>query len=940
MSGLLSSIAFSQPWLLAALALLPALWWLLRFTPPRPRTAVFPPLRLLLSIKDKQQTPHASPWWLLLLRLLLAAAIIVAVAGPIWNPVPTSQSTKGVRWVILDNGWDTAADWPRRVSLATTILKQAQDEEAPVVLAATAEGTNQPLSAISAGDALEQLAALAPRSWRSTPAALVSGLDEEAAKLEPAAIYWIASSLDDANETNVATALQGVAPNAQVIVYQADTPLFAFASVENTPDYMALGISRSNSEPNADLQLKAKDIKGRLLGESTAKFAKGEEAATARFELPAELRNDIAVIEVEGEQSAALRVLLDERWQRRKAGIVSGKGSTEVQPLLSASYYLERALAPFADLTHSRQQEVPARINDLLDKGVSVLVLEDIGKLPTESQGQLRSWVNKGGTLIRFAGPSLSSTGDTLVPVQLRQGDRSLGGSLSWKTPQPLSHFSESGPFASLDLPKDIEVRRQVLAEPTADLPERTWASLADGTPLVTAAPLGQGFVVLFHVTADTKWSNLPLSGAFVTMLKAIVDNARAVASWTEGANTAESPNTLLPPLRIMDAYGVMTPPAPFVRPLAEGALATGQPTRENPPGLYGSEGAFRAHNLMAGEGGLTLRTAESFGSAQVLPFPSSEPIDLRGYILLAALALAVLDSIAVLLLSGRLPSLPHRKTSSLSIVAVVIAAATVISLPKAEAQTNQADELALDATLETRLAYVRTGNQEVDDTSRAGLLGLTRILETRSALEPSPPIGLDIERDELAFFSFLYWPISASMSPPSQKAMARIDAFMRNGGTILFDTRDQLNAPSGGAQNSPEKHYLRTLLEGLDIPPLEPVPEDHVLTKAFYILHDFPGRYADSPLWVQVTLPSSAEENRPVRAGDGVTPIIITGNDLAGAWAVGDDGNYMFPTIPPDPMQRELAYRAGVNILMYTMTGNYKADQVHIPALLERLGQ
>jgi hypothetical protein len=51
-------------------------------------------------------------------------------------------------------------------------------------------------------------------------------------------------------------------------------------------------------------------------------------------------------------------------------------------------------------------------------------------------------------------------------------------------------------------------------------------------------------------------------------------------------------------------------------------------------------------------------------------------------------------------------------------------------------------------------------------------------------------------------------------------------------------------------------------------------------------------------------------------------------------------DGQQMLPMVGGEPRQREFAYRAGVNIVMYTLTGNYKADQVHVPALLERLGQ
>ncbi len=120
-------------------------------------------------------------------------------------------------------------------------------------------------------------------------------------------------------------------------------------------------------------------------------------------------------------------------------------------------------------------------------------------------------------------------------------------------------------------------------------------------------------------------------------------------------------------------------------------------------------------------------------------------------------------------------------------------------------------------------------------------------------------------------------------------------------------------------------------------------MPRDHVLTKTFYLLRDFPGRFNSGQLWVEA-LPAANEDDeasrRPARGGDGVSSIIITSNDLAGAWAMQADGQPMLPMVEGEPRQRELAFRAGVNIVMYTLTGNYKADQVHVPALLERLGQ
>jgi len=123
-------------------------------------------------------------------------------------------------------------------------------------------------------------------------------------------------------------------------------------------------------------------------------------------------------------------------------------------------------------------------------------------------------------------------------------------------------------------------------------------------------------------------------------------------------------------------------------------------------------------------------------------------------------------------------------------------------------------------------------------------------------------------------------------------------------------------------------RRVLRRLLSRLDVPPLTPVPKDHVLTKAFYLMQEFPGRWAGGQVWV---------EKYQGGSNDGVSGLIIGANDWAGAWAVDGRGEPMLPVSPGGENLRELAYRFGVNLVMYALTGNYKADQVHIDAILER---
>jgi hypothetical protein len=169
-----------------------------------------------------------------------------------------------------------------------------------------------------------------------------------------------------------------------------------------------------------------------------------------------------------------------------------------------------------------------------------------------------------------------------------------------------------------------------------------------------------------------------------------------------------------------------------------------------------------------------------------------------------------------------------------------------------------------------------------------------------------------------------------------------RLNNFLRYGGMILFDTQDaQLGAEFGAT--TPNGRVLQRVAARLDIPPLEPVPHDHVLTRTFYLLQDFPGRWQGSTLWVEASPEAEAVEGVPFRTlNDGVTPVVIGANDWAAAWAVDENGSAMFPVGRgiAGERQREMAHRFGVNLIMYVMTGNYKSDQVHVPALLERLGQ
>jgi uncharacterized protein DUF4159/aerotolerance regulator-like protein len=932
------SLGFTEPLVLTGLITLPALWWLLRLIPPRPRRIDFPPTRLLFAIVPREETPARTPWWLTVLRLALAATIIIAAAGPLWHPPLAATKTRAPLAILLDDGWTAASTWEARLRTADDVIMRAADDRRAVALVPLSQGSRD-ISLETADSARVRMQQIKPIPYRLDRAETLPSLSRFLSTDPDIELVWLSDGIDLGNGSAFVSSLQQTIGDHPLTIVTGGIPQpRALTGAENAAGALAVKVLRATGGADDTGTVRALDLKGLPLGEAQFTFNAADRETEARFELPVELRNEIARLEIAGERSAGAVQLLDKRSRRRTVGVVSGANADVAEPLLSSSYYLQRALEPFADVRLTQGESPADAVSHFLDQNLPMLVLADVGNVG-DAHDRLANWIEDGGVLVRFAGPRLAASEDDLVPVRLRRGGRVLGGSLSWDKPQPLAAFSRESPFAGLPVPNDVTVTRQVLAEPDATLGDSTWATLADGTPLVTAAHRGKGLLVLFHVTGDTRWSDLPLSGAFVEMLKRIVALSSTTIAAEGNAASRKNARSLAAPSHILDGFGGFVAPPSTARPVPEDFV--GSATREHPPGFYGPAENLLAVNTLTGGDRLAALDFAPLANASREVYRTSEPQDLRGPVLLAAIALLLVDSIIVLFLGGGIQRLLPRRLPAAS-ASILVVAAIVLTYPSAYAQQSAVD--APQSALETKLAYVITGNAEVDAISKAGLSGLTLFLAQRTALEPGDPIGLDIARDELVFYPLIYWPIVPGAARPSDAALKRIDTYMKDGGTVLFDTRDAVVAPAGqgGETRSPGMLELRKILSSLDIPELEPVPRDHVLTKTFYLLRDFPGRFDGGQLWIEA-LPSESEQEasgRPARGGDGVSSIIITSNDFAGAWATRPDGQPILPMVDGQPRQRELAFRAGVNIVMYTLTGNYKADQVHVPALLERLGQ
>jgi hypothetical protein len=972
-----TSLAFGAPWLLLGLIALPVLWWLLRAVPPAPGRRAFPGVRLLLGLRDPEEMPERTPWWLLALRVLALGFAILAFAGPVLNPRPLGDD--GPLLVLLDGGWGDAPDWAARMARANVALEEAARAGRPSAVLSMAPpppaGTTVPLR--SAQEWTERLAGFAPRGWSPDRSAWADWFTRAEGNFDT---LWLSDGISDGAEGALGAALLG--HGAVTLVAASET---ALALTPPKLENGALRVTALRAEAGAERPVGVvaigPDPNGieRPLGTGTGTFAAGADTAEIALDLPAELRNRVARIALTDRRSAAGVALADDSVRRRKVGLISGGAVGEAQDLADPQHYLRRALEPFAEL-------IEAPLGETLNAAPDVLILADVGALNDTERGALADWVNRGGLLVRFAGPRLAQSGagqveeDPLLPVRLRAGGRSVGGAMSWGAPRKLRPFAETSPFAGLPVPDEVEISSQVMAQPDPDLPNRVLATLEDGTPLVTGKTMGDGRVVLFHVTANADWSNLPLSGLFVRMLERLTQSAGGLSDTVEAVE-----GSVWTPSLVMNGFGDTEPPS-MVAGVPGERLVADRPSDKMPPGIYASGDRRFAVNVM--RDGDTLRPLGRLPAGlRIETIAAPNEVRLGPWFLAAALLLLVLDVLATLHVSGRLGRLRARggamAASGLLALALLAPGGQAraegglwdqLGFPDAPGRIERAqsygepsyggpisdgapprygirpapgpeadaDARATYAANETVLAYVRTGDRRIDGISEAGLRGLSRALFDRTAIEPAEPVGVDLETDELAMYPFLYWPISESQRSLSDAAYGKLNDYLRYGGMILFDTRDaDLGATMGAT--TPNGRVLQRIALRLDIPALEPIPEDHVMTRTFYLLQDFPGRWANSQVWVEAAPEAARVEGMPFRnLNDGVTPVVMGGNDWAAAWAEQPDGSAMFPVGRgiAGERQREMAMRFGINLVMYVMTGNYKSDQVHVPALLDRLGQ
>ncbi|NVK59289.1 MAG: BatA domain-containing protein, partial [Rhodobacteraceae bacterium] len=634
---ILGPLGFTAPWLLLGLLALPILWVILRAVPPAPIRRMFPGVVLLLGLKDEEQVTDRTPWWLLLMRMLAVAAVIIGLAGPVLNPQDDSGEQAGVgpMLVVMDASWSSASDWTARLEALDALLTRAERETRPVALMRL---TNPEAPQFQAAGVLRsRLTGILPEPWQPDDARVTRAL--ELLPDQDFDTYWMSDGLARDSRKPLLESLEG---HGRVTVFESPRAHYALTPPRFEDGHVLLTLRRLRPGPETEVSLAGHGLdpagNPAVLLRNPVIFEQSATEAELELNLPAELRARITRFEIEGARSAGAVSLPDDSLRRREVALIAGNENREGLELLSPLHFLNKALVPTADLLDGTLEEV-------LPANPDVIVLADVATLSPGEQSGITEWLENGGTLLRFAGPRLAASDvsrseeDPLMPVRLRAGGRSVGGAMSWGEPKSLAAFAEDSPFYGLEIPEDVTISSQVMAQPDPTLASRVIAQLTDGTPLVTRKSVGQGQVVLFHVTANAEWSSLPLSGLFVRMLERL-----AVSSMPASPDPADLVGTVWQPLRVLDAFGRIGD-AGNLPGVAGEALLDAPLGPELQPGLYQGEDRSLARNVVTADAVLQPAVWPERISVEGLSRAQETP--LAGWLLATAIALLLADVIA-----------------------------------------------------------------------------------------------------------------------------------------------------------------------------------------------------------------------------------------------------------------------------------------------------
>ena len=800
--------------------------------------------------------------------------------------------------IVADIGWSVAKDWNNFKELVLEIGKEAEKNKKEIIFFHTKLETYNESKIFQTSYALNNyLENLSPFPFQFKKGSLDKLIKNESI-FKNSKIFILSSKFDFNNFPDYYKKFSLIKNNSNNYYYiNPLETILIIKSLKVSEGKIICEVFRLGKNSfKQEFFLNVETINNEVIYKNNHYIKENENNKIINLSFPNGIFNQIKSIKIVGQNHAGARYYFDDFSKKKNIAILNSNESYKESPLLSPIYYLKKAL-------NSKHNVKVEKINDIIKQSHSTIIIPETEEIPNAFEKKLSDWLLEGGTLIRFSGKRLAEKKSKFLPSKdTFRRIRNIEGQLTINKKLFISDFEKDSIFYGLSIPKDITINKQLVFNA---FPERVkvLAKLNDNTPLVSMIKYGAGEIILFHIGANNDWSNLPISSLFPDMLNRVL-------LFSKNHNSSNFKNLSLN--REIDGFGNLVSPKKIVTMNSFDKLKTIKPSLDTPPGQYENNQISIALNLSTN---INQYETEKTNSNVLSNYTFKNTKDLSSTILKIILAMFILDILIIIVIknSVNFSNIFTKKKDSLVLILFFLTLSELDSLSASE----------------TNLAYIKIEDTQINNISENGLETIRNLLITRTSINPKAVIGLDIKSDYIYSYPFIYWPLTKNLLSIKKPEIIKIKNYLNNGGIFFFDiigfSRKDLNLKGKKFKE------IRRFLDEIGANELSIIPKEHTLTKSFYLLNKFPGKWDNRILFV---------ENSNLQYKDGVSSIILGFNDWAKAWALDSNNLPLFPVVPGGERQRELSYRFGINIAMYALTGNYKSDQIHSKSILERLGK
>ena len=891
-----SKIFFTYPLVLFAFLLLPFIWKFLKTVPPSPKLKKFPGIVFLAKYKSMDHKPEKNSNLIIFLRLFLISTIILGFSQP---QIIKSNDDIVSNLIIIDNSKFSSIAWRSTINKITELILENNNEQNNFSIITSTELAKNDLFYLhekNASETLESISNLKPLSWNPNYLLLKEKINNFKKKFDN--IYWFTEPIDFKHKKNLFENLN----QNNIKVFNIDKekipPIIKFKKQQNdTFNFEIFHPLKIFNEVTIDCY----SLDGKLLFKNSfsTDLIKKQDfyVSEVKLEVPLNLKNKIDYFKFNNINSSSTKIFLSETQKKKTVGIVETNQNFQNLNLDSGNYFVKKALKTNFKV---KKQD----LKEILDKEIKLLFIDDQSINYDESNERLEKWISEGGTLVKFGGENFIKNIKSQSHQKLRSAFSLTGkkisvkGNLSLKQSLKLSEISNESPLFGLKVPNEIEIKEYIESSPlnfTRNI--NVWLRLENGTPLISSVSQSKGQIIFFHIPCNTDWSNLTLSYFFVDILQKIVDQSKGIKLKGERA---------LKPFKNLDALGELIDPSPQSLNIPNiNKLKTLKINYNYPPGLYKDiYGIYALNSENSSQFEFKLLNFDD--NVSFYQKYNEKNINLKDTLFILSIFLFITDTIITLFLRQLV------NFKQLNFFFFCLSAFLSYELV--------AEKIKISEISENKIGYILNGNPEIDKVSYNGLKTLSGIITQKTAAIFTDPKSIDLKNDKLFSFPLIYWVTDTRVRALPKK----IKQYINDGGLLLIDCK--LNEDEIIIDKCLER--FETLLESNFPGKLEMLDKSHAIAKSFYLLQDFPGRRNEPVFFLK---------SNSIKF-DNASSVIFGINDWAGAWAKKNKEDFLLPILENNSNQRKSSFRFGLNLLIYSLTGNYKTDQVHVPEILKRM--